>query len=126
MKGNDIPPVTKTDDTGTKSKTLSTKHIKTDDITVKSKLKQQTSKSAVADTHINAENLTEADKNQVTIEDFRQNSELQKQVQKELNKWVLSVCLLRRGLLRVKMNLHSLQARLTASTPRKKEKTQKA
>ena len=86
MKGNDIPPVTKTDDSGTKSKTLSTKHIKTDDITVKSKLKQQTSKSAVADTHIKAENLTEADKNQVTIEDLRQNSELQKQVQKELNK----------------------------------------
>ena len=86
MKGNDIPPVTKTDDSGTKSKSLSTKHIKTNDITVKSKLKQQTSKSAVADTHFNAENLTEADKNQVTIEDLRQNSELQKQVQKELNK----------------------------------------
>ena len=81
MKGNDIPPVTKIDDSRTNSKTLSTKHIKTDDTTVKSKLKQQASESAVSDTHINSENLTEVD--QVTIEELRQIFELQKQVQKE-------------------------------------------
>ena len=96
LKGKETISVTKTNDSGTgaipktsssktsNSKTSGSKSSK-ETKTVKTKSKHGT-KSSVLESPADTEKLTEFDEEQLTIDDLRKNPELQKQVQKQLNK----------------------------------------
>ena len=91
LKGKETISVTKTNDSGTgaipktsSSKPSGSKPSK-ETKTVKTKSKHDT-KTTVLESPSDIEKLTKFDEEQLTIDDLRKNPELQKQVQKQLNK----------------------------------------